>query len=221
MWRPPVQIRAGLPREGSRAGGLAQLVERLLCKQEAAGSRPAFSTHRSLARRSGRAAPPEGPAPPGRGRRKRRKQRKGKGRGPRAAGGAPVRARPRGASAREAKAGRTADAQAPGGDEGRAQLRKSRARRTGPVTPGCPNGATRPAEGRAPPRGGAHPANRNIPVAGGGGDNSGAPRSGEREGRAPKPGGSSGPPGVVGPTGARGRRGRSGWKAAPQGVRGP
>ena len=199
MWRPPVQIRAGLPREGSRAGGLAQLVERLLCKQEAAGSRPAFSTHRSLARRSGRAGPPEGPAPPGRGRRKRRKQRKGKGRGPRAAGGAPVRARPRGASAREAKAGRTADAQAPGGDEGRAQLRKSRARRTGPVTPGCPNGATRPAEGRAPPRGGAHPANRNIPVAGGGGDNSGAPRSGEREGRSPKPGGSSGPPGVVGP----------------------
>ena len=135
MWRPPVQIRAGLRPGG--AGGLAQLVERLLCKQGAAGSSPAFSTGRGGGIVHWHGAP-GAPAPPRGRRRQAEDARSGMeleaGAGTRAAaraGGtpgaararpaaAPGRAGPRGASAREAKAGRTADAQAPGGDEGRA-----------------------------------------------------------------------------------------------------
>ena len=41
--------------------------------------------------------------------------------------------------------GRTADALARGADEGRGEQRYSRARRTRPLTPGCPNGGTRQA----------------------------------------------------------------------------
>ena len=46
-----------------------------------------------------------------------------------------------------------------GGEEGRDKLRKAAGRRKWPVIRGCPNGETRPAEGRAPPEGGANAAN--------------------------------------------------------------
>ena len=45
--------------------------------------------------------------------------------------------------------GRMADALARGGDEGRGKLRKSTVRRKRPLTRGCPNGTTRPPEGRS------------------------------------------------------------------------
>ena len=111
MWRPPVQIRAGLRPGG--AGGLAQLVERLLCKQGAAGSSPAFSTGRVGGIVHWHGAP-GAPAPPrgrrrqaedarsgmggGRGDARRGARRRDAGRGPRAAGGG---AREGGAARRE------------------------------------------------------------------------------------------------------------------------
>ena len=177
MWRSPVRFRAGL-----RGGGLAQWVEHRLCKPGAAGSSPAFSTTFFEATR----AAGGGPEPP-----RRATQRKRAARRPRAG-------MPRGASAREVRQGARRMPVAPGGDEGRGKPRKAPARRTRPLTWGCPNGATRRAEGPAPPRGGANPANRNIPVAGGGEDNSDSPSSGERPGRSPNRAG-CGPPGVVGP----------------------
>ena len=47
--------------------------------------------------------------------------------------------------------GRTADALARGAEEGRGEQRYSRARRTRPLTPGCPNGGTRQARACHPP----------------------------------------------------------------------
>ena len=43
--------------------------------------------------------------------------------------------------------GRTEDAMAPGGEEGRGRLRKAAGRRERPVIRGCPNGGTRRAGG--------------------------------------------------------------------------
>ena len=53
---------------------------------------------------------------------------------------------------KESVQGRTVDALAHGGDEGRDKLRKSRVRRKWPLTPGCPNGKTRRFGGPASPR---------------------------------------------------------------------
>ena len=49
--------------------------------------------------------------------------------------------------------GRTGDALAPGGEEGRGRLRKAAGRRERPLIRGCPNGVTRPAGGRSTLRG--------------------------------------------------------------------
>ena len=51
----------------------------------------------------------------------------------------------------ERNQGRTVDALALEGDEGRGKLRKAAVRCRRPVTRGCPNGATLPAEGRESP----------------------------------------------------------------------
>ena len=48
----------------------------------------------------------------------------------------------------ESRKGRTADALAPEGEEGRGKLRKAAGRCMRPLIRGCPNGATPPAEGR-------------------------------------------------------------------------
>ena len=45
--------------------------------------------------------------------------------------------------------GRTGDALAPGGEEGRGRLRKAAGRRERPMIRGCPNGETRLAEGQS------------------------------------------------------------------------
>src|SRR5690606_4109298 len=54
---------------------------------------------------------------------------------------------PQGAAARQAKQGRMGDAWASRGDEGRDKLRKSAGSCTRATIRGCPNGATRQAEG--------------------------------------------------------------------------
>ena len=43
--RPVVQVHPGPPVKLINQGGLAQLVERLLCKQEVSGSTPLSSTN--------------------------------------------------------------------------------------------------------------------------------------------------------------------------------
>ncbi len=60
----------------------------------------------------------------------------------------------------ERNQGRTVDALALEGDEGRGKLRKAAVRCRRPVTRGCPNGATRPVEDRPLPLSGkANPGN--------------------------------------------------------------
>ena len=54
--------------------------------------------------------------------------------------------------------GRTVDALAPGGEEGRDKLRKAGVSRKWAVTPGCPNGATRQAGGLSSAQSGGEPA---------------------------------------------------------------
>ena len=112
MWRPPVQIRAGL-RPGGRGGissvGRAPALQAGGRRFEPGILHRSRMRHRSLARRAGRAGPPEGPAPPGRGR-EERNGRRARGRAPRRAP-AGRRARPaRGRRRRPGGRGRAARA---------------------------------------------------------------------------------------------------------------
>ena len=97
----------------------------------------------------------------------------------------PFAARRRQLTRARSELGRTEDALAPGGDEGRGRPRKSAGRRERPLIRRCPNGATRRAEARHPLRGEANPTNRNIPVVGGKENKSDPPSSGERKGDSP------------------------------------
>ena len=112
-----------------------------------------------------------------------------------------ARVRPRGAgplTRARSELGRTEDALAPGGEEGRGRPRKSAGRRERPLIRRCPNGATRRAQARHPSMMEANPTNRNIPVVGGKENNSDPPSSGERKGASPNRG-RRGARGVVGP----------------------
>ena len=117
--------------------------------------------------------------------------------------------------------GRTADALASGGEEGRDKLRKAAGRRKWPEIRGCPNGATRHAEGMAPAgEAGANPGNRNIQVPGGRENNSDTASSGERKRRSPNRR-RRGAAGVEGPAQMEARRTGTVWKGGPQRVRAP